>query len=411
MSYTQWTYDEFAFPEIDLTSKITGIANGTDDIITIVMPAARASVTNCMIAPREWSNITFTKFCTVGSCLDWSLSLPAGCLVSSSTRSIGALPSDSGYFEAFFVQDLVKQQSNDSVTCLQLQIVYGTVRNYVVEDFILYLCHSGIEIVDVNATISMYLATVINQPIVLGNTTGSLNKTWWPDQSYVPSFSNINFTHADEGFAHVSGSLINGMVYGKNGVPPEELLDPDTLQRQFTHTYHQWAAQWMNTYMRKPVDGVATNQTDDLNPLTAVYHGDNQQHLFVIVISTCTLQGIISILVICGIVIFLLIDMANVLPKPMGTIAAVVSLLAGSRLTDEKTGLVPTGSEWMTDNDMKRERIWENDHFKMEWWVGDADFWAHNQIDTKSEVQGGGKQGNAHFRIDMRPRNGVSPYG
>ena len=38
MSYPQWTYDELAFPSIDLSSQTTGIKNATSGTITLNTP-------------------------------------------------------------------------------------------------------------------------------------------------------------------------------------------------------------------------------------------------------------------------------------------------------------------------------------------------------------------------------------
>lgn len=54
-------------------------------------------------------------------------------------------------------------------------------------------------------------------------------------------------------------------------------------------------------------------------------------------------------LVLCAIVLYLLIDMRKLLPKQIGNVATVASLLAGSRLLDEKEDAISAGAEWWSD--------------------------------------------------------------
>lgn len=132
-------------------------------------------------------------------------------------------------------------------------------------------------------------------------------------------------------------------------------------------------------------------------------------HLVLFQVSTRILLGVISPLVISSIVVFVFVDTSSVLPRLIGIIAAVVSLLASSRLVDQRTGLVPPGSEWMTDSEMKLQQIWEGDRFKTDWRVDDADFWGQSRTNTNCEAHCGVGQGVGYFRIDMRPRNGAPP--
>jgi hypothetical protein len=146
-------------------------------------------------------------------------------------------------------------------------------------------------------------------------------------------------------------------------------------------------AQTINTDFRAPLSSLPSAQLPTTLPATHLT--PYRTRLVQSSLSTRLLQGVLAALLLCAIVVFVLIDMRKVLPKKIGTIAAAASLLAGSRLLDEREGLIPPGAEWWSDKELLRRGIWQGQKFRMGWW----------------ESSGINKSGTERreFRIDVRP--------
>lgn len=411
MSYPKWTWNEMAFPSIDLSSQTTGITNATAGTIVIEAPAIRAHV-NCTSVPKsDYGNLTAISPDYKDS-VYYNISAIFGCQSSQnadngSTWYDGTITkpmSGTGYLGAVIQSGFGRNtnSANVTVTCPSYYLAFGKVDGDSIENWNFYSCFTGLETVQTNATISLDQATIVTDPIVQEATSKIFNDYYYPDGTVkAPYFAQRNYTHDDETF----DEFTNVMVYGKDGIPPIELLDGNVLVQQFTHTYRQWLAQWVNTYMRNPVGELAKNQSNiagslpDLLP--GLYNDPNKHRLFLNEVSTRLLQGVIAVLLLCGGVIFLLVDMSKVLPKPVGTIGAVASLLAGSRLVDAKSGLIPKGSEWLSDRELKRRGIWAGEQFRMGWWNDDADEFGPTYKGRHGMVDDGGSR---EFRIDARPK-------
>jgi len=409
LSYSQWTYDELAYPSIDLTSQTTGIVNASGGSLMLSAPAARAFV-NCTLVPQaQFWNLTYGAE-YYPDAVYYNLSSMDGCGNAGFgdsgfvyyTGSVSTPVSGTGYFGHV---STCTSSTDVSIQCPMYYLTYGKIEDNEIKDFSMYSCVGGLETVQTNATISLNLATVVDVSEVKEDSTKIFQDHWSLETSLY--FSPINFSHPDESF----DAFTNVMVYGQDGIPREQLLDQAAYIKQFTHTYRQWIAQWISSYMRNPVSELAKNQSNIAGALptslSGVYDDPNRQRLFLTQISTRILQCVIAVLLTCGAVIFLLVDMSKVLPKPVGTIAAVASLLAGSRLVDEKSGLIPPGSEWLSDTEMKKRRMWEGEKFRMGWWHDDpADF---GDFDTSYDGGAPELHGEttakepSHFRIDARP--------
>lgn len=432
MSYPQWTYDELAFPSIDLSSETTGIKNATSGIITLNTPAARG-VVNCTVVPESaYMNITpAADSCYNGAgCITYNISVPDGCGNSGHINTnfvwlagtAYSPQSGSGYFGNIFItsSEQTDVTNNNTITCPPYNIYYGKTTNGTIDEITFYRCYLALETVETTADVSLSLSTIVSEANVIANTSKIFNNQWYPADTAGPYYSNINFTHPDEYF----GPFINAMVYGRDGIPRDQLLDNTQFINRFTHLYRVWTAQWMNTYMRNPVSQLPSNQTNIPTTLSGIYNDPNRNRLFLTTISTRALESVIGALLICGIIIFFLVDMSKVLPKEVGTIGAVASLLAGSRLVDEKSGLIPVGSEWISDNEMKRRGLFKGERFRMGWWTDenrpqnqDHDQNASgNVVDTTYRGQAGELYGDdlakqvGQFRIDARPRSDFSEF-
>ena len=102
--------------------------------------------------------------------------------------------------------------------------------------------------------------------------------------------------------------------------------------------------------------------------LQATYTDPHYFRLIQSPLSTHLLVGVLGVLLLFAITILISVDMRHVLPKPMGSIASVASLLAGSRFVDPKSFLIPKGSEFWSDSDWEKSGVWKGEVFRMGWW-------------------------------------------
>lgn len=411
MSYPQWTYDELAFPSIDLSSTSLKIGNSTTGTLDVQTPAVRASV-NCTTIPQsDVFNITFD-----GTYVSYNLSTPSGCgntgyIDQNYLSYVGTTSgptSGTGYFAGIAngpgFTTLVT--TNDTILCPQYIAVFGRVEDSVMKDTNVVYCNTGFESVSTLSQVDMQLLTVASIASVNESSAKIFNPYWsTPAGSGSPYFIPINIT--DPANDESLDDFVSAMVYGKDGIPTSQLLTSATLfTSQFIHTYRQWTAQWANIYMRDSIQTLSTNSSNiaaDALPtaLPARYSNPTRERLFLNTISTRILEGVIALLVVCGITIFVLVDMSHVLPKKVGSIAAVASLLAGSRLLDEQEGVIRPGMEWLSDGEIARGKMLAGWKFRMGWWNegGRADGRRGSNAGAVANGEGQGDKG--FFGIDV----------
>lgn len=379
MSYPAWTYDELALPLIALSSNesAAGMNNGT---VSVKTPALRGQA-GCTVVPED---LIFSLTVTTGNGMQINISSPTGCGNAGIIGQDSVYISDSfsipttGYFG--WTLDLPVQ----GPICAPLAIFYGQMVNNKTKHFTALLCTPSLERLEVNATLNVPDLAIAAPPQILAN-SASYFSSWYP--SFVSmDFQTINVSSSTNTF----DNFIDAIVWGKDGIPVAELTDPSRLIDGVTHVLRQLVAQTLNTDFRSSIAALPKNQTDIPDKLQATYTSPNRTRLVQSTLSTRLLQGVLAALLLCAIVVFLLIDMRKVLPKQIGSVAAVASLLAGSRLLDEKEGLIPPGAEWWSDKEWKQRGVWEQEAFRMGWW----------------DAAGGNGSGidGRDFRIDVRPR-------
>lgn len=400
MSYPQWTYDELAFPSIDLSTDSLKIDNNTVGSLSVEAPAVRASM-NCSLIPEStfW-NFTYPGY--TNDSISYNISTLDGCgntgWIGGNNiyyqGSVDAPASGNGFFGSLTpgMGEVTLTTTNETISCPSWLAIYGELEDDEVKTYKAFYCNSGLETVQTNSTITMSRMTMTSVNSVDESSAKVFNPSWSVGDLTVaaPYFIPVNLTHPNEAF----DNFVTAMVYGKDGVPREQLLpspssaatnaSTDPFIQQLTHTYRQWVAQWANVYMRDTTSALARNTSNIAggaipSNLRSEFSNPTRQRLFLNEISTRILQSVIASLLVCGITIFILVDMSHVLPKKVGTIGAVASLLAGGRLVGDGHGsrLVTGGMEWLSDGEIERRGLWKGEKFRMGWW------------DHNGEVEGG----------------------
>lgn len=404
MSYPQWTYNELALPELEIPTYSNLI--GQEGSLSVDTPALRAAA-KCDVVPEDQLVETTLQ----GSYLLSNISTPDGCGNSGMidepylwlTNNFQVPVNVSGYFGT----TLTLGFGNPS--CPTLAIYYGHVSDNKVDNFTAVLCTQYLERVQANVTFQLPDLSINTEPIV--HPESAVNFSSW--YTTFPQFQVLNVSSTEDQL----DDTLAAMVYGHDGVPTSELLNSTKLSDSYQHLYRQYMAQIANIYLRADFSSLSDNSTETVtNPLKATYADPLHFRLIQSPVSTHVLAGFVAALLVCTVMIFITNDMRNVLPKPMGSLAAVASLLAGSRIVDEKSGLIPKGSEFWSDADWQKSGIWEGEMFRMGWWNKfnePAETWNSRELEMmpnalqdhagiRADLVGGRSMGA--FRIDASPK-------
>ncbi|KAJ5780636.1 hypothetical protein N7457_005796 [Penicillium paradoxum] len=165
-------------------------------------------------------------------------------------------------------------------------------------------------------------------------------------------------------------AILEAVSNGINGVPLDELLDPEKLSNRLSAVWGIIIAQLLDTNARESFDD-PFNATYFVEPAimeapiyTGVFH-DGRNYLVQNELSTRILDGLLGSMVICALIALYVMRTDGILPKSPTSIASVASLLYGSRILDS---FMPHGSEWQSDEELKERGVFEGRSFSMGWW-------------------------------------------
>lgn len=379
MTYPQGTWDELALAKLDFGT--LELATGT---FGAEIPALRSRVTCETIPSQAINNLTRSQHNAVGKAMSPSIyinaTVPAKCGAPFSSQynmtwdyygRIQTPVSTESYFGSWISGSYSMNTTvskTQSLVCPEIYAAFGYID---VDDNITNLtlqrCALGLDSLTVNATINIETGDLLGNPTVVPESIKHF--------SDAPVFSgNIATAGPYLLEVNINGSnntydpFFETMVYGRDGIPALELLNSTTLVTQITHTFRQWSAQVVNRSLRNSLSALPNEQILSSPSITGTYTNRSRQRLVLTSTSARLLEAILLALIFCGLTVFFLFDMSRVLPKPIGTIGAIASLLADSQLIDEKSGLIPPGSEWLSDNELKKKNIWSDVRFRMGWW-------------------------------------------
>ncbi|KAF4538133.1 uncharacterized protein LTHEOB_11081 [Lasiodiplodia theobromae] len=171
-----------------------------------------------------------------------------------------------------------------------------------------------------------------------------------------PSLSSIEM-----GSATVDGFF--GTVL-RQGAPIASLTtNITTLKSAVEDMYPRIVAQILNVNRVAADQGILEGTGQLQNQLRLTQNGP----------STRILQALLAVMALSTAATFMLGSMKRVLPKNPRSIAAMATFLEGSSLLDED--VIPRGSEWCTDRELKRLGLFENLTISIGWrgsFTGDA---------------------------------------
>ena len=261
-------------------------------------------------------------------------------------------------------------------------MAFGQVSPNTTEHFTVLVCRPYVARVVVNAIFSLPdFSLRARRPPYVNESSAQIFSHWDFNTDYrlIEGFLNLSIS------TDLLTPFFQAAVFGKDGVPLVELKNNTKLIRSVEHVFRQFTAQLLSRSARMPLSSIPSAQEGTPNDILTGTVQTSQTRLFQSTVSTRLLESVLGILLLCAAMVCLTMDARRVLPKPTYSIAAVASLLVGSRLLDEREGLFPPGVEWFTNAEWARSEIWRGELFHMGWW---------NQ-----------KDGTRRFGIDIKEKN------
>ncbi|KAJ5164017.1 uncharacterized protein N7500_005847 [Penicillium coprophilum] len=356
LSYPQWTYRNLVFPRFALTTTVhpppdTGFINAR-------IPALRSRLT-CAPDPANGGTCKIKNG-------RW------GCEVKSPCFSpIGGevLESDIEYF----LTDSSPRSSNVPSNCSTHAIMYGkknqdngyrgapSIYHYI-------YCNATIEEVEVDTKLHLPSLSIDSDtpPRVV---EGSARTPFKTNKESLPAILRLS-SYLFVSDPRFKNSFLDAVANGINGVPLDELLDPEKLINRVNEVWGIIMAQLLNTAARDSFDD-SFNATYFVEPATMnapIYTGifhDGRKYLVQSEISTRILDGVLGSMVVCALIALYVMRTKRVLPKSPTSIAAVASFLHGSRML---SSAIPHGSGWCGDEELNKRGVFEGRSFSMGWW-------------------------------------------
>jgi hypothetical protein len=392
LSFPVLTHEDLAFPKIKLSEEATGlgkILSKADNVsLSVRLPALRASL-NCKPVPQKGIIFSFNHDRFVVDTmpdaqfnsqlvLETNFDLPQGCGGESYDWARNFPLADyvpdpeKGWSFAGAIGDLagVTIQSSD---CPSLAFFFGSFKMNVTshENVTVMSCSEHIQEVQALITLSLpsFEIDSAHPPVVdesatrfLKNTTSGFTALQYNvsdmfDQKVVPPYSAVG----EDGQNAILDSFFRALTLGSEVISPSQLLGPanaGTLLNCITRLYRKYMAQVINSDMRTPplYPNPVYNATIALP--TARLKMNNG--------SKVTLQILLAIMFVCGTLAYLLTDMRHTLPHNPHTLAGSMTLLAGSEMCSRS--VVPEGTEWISDKELKRAGVFEGYLFSLGWW-------------------------------------------
>jgi hypothetical protein len=156
------------------------------------------------------------------------------------------------------------------------------------------------------------------------------------------------------------------VLAGKHPIEPANLTgeaNQDNLMKAVQGFYRRYMAQAISANMRVS----APSASPEI--YAGTWQDPNGWRIKQNVGSKIAIQVFLGIMFVCGTLAYILAKMRHTLPHDPCSIAGVGSLLAGSELCGEQMRrAMPDGVQWMSDKELKQNRVWEGWLFSIGWW-------------------------------------------
>jgi len=247
--------------------------------------------------------------------------------------------------------------SSNSPICPQFSLIWGKNSNddgNFIENIVAYNCYPFVTTQIANVTFNVMGWAVQNFTPIPGS-----DGTMLPDSSnaiidptrLLPTFIRENTTISPWIGYLIDSSMIplSALAVNKNA---------QTIVDAAEKVYSRLAAQDLNLNRRVPSTNQPTINGTLTNPTLRRIKQDTT--------STRVIEAIIGGIFILTAVSYCFIDLCKLLPSNPGSIAVLGSLIAHSEVTRRE--IVPSGSEWCTNNGLRKRKVFEGYLFSLGMW-------------------------------------------
>ncbi|KAM5476978.1 hypothetical protein MauCBS54593_000249 [Microsporum audouinii] len=396
LSYPQWTYQDLSFPKLkvnqhNLSNETVNALNNRGCFIKAQVPGLRLDMGCKEIPPDTYVAGRGTKYPDEDHIIANITTLVENCSFRATDLVSHSLLPGSRYFNGF-----IEPRAHDigpsglPSSCPGFVVMYGKLNptQDTVEAITVLKCRSRIEQVDVSIQLSYpsYAFDLSSPPsVVPGSATtlfdgfmGSMREPVAPSDAHMAS-AILDLYPWDNSTQDLSLAF-KSIIHGEAGISASALLDADILKVRLQKVWGIITAQMINSRGRQDYDDPAAASsylsTEKRPMYSASLNNPFSTRLFQNMVSTRMLQAVLAAMTLCGAISIFLMDTRKVLPKSPLSIAAAASLLSDSRILNSGTassferskGIIPPGSEWCNDEQLKQRGVFQGRTFTLGWW-------------------------------------------
>ncbi|KAK6359128.1 hypothetical protein TWF696_000294 [Orbilia brochopaga] len=363
LSYPIWTYDNLAFAQLAVPDNSTSQAA---DAITVNVPAVRSTL-NCTLIPQDrYNELTvgdpdsegFTSISPGQNLtsvpINVNISMPDSCgnhgFIYNNITTLGdsLQHPETGYFGHLLALS--------GLECPDFAVFYGRMQDNKIANFTTLLCNGWTQMVDVRTNFLLPNFTIDDSAIPPQPVEDTAR--WFSNQTVYPGWTFAALT-VNASAVDILDEFLSAVVYGSNGTPLPELLDPDTLISAVQRLYGITATQTISQEARIPQQDTAPvilTGTSKTKPRARLVQSEA---------STRVLQVILAFIMVTTLVAYVGVKARELLPRESNSIATIGGYLAGS----DVLRLVPDGAEWKEGTGAGTSGEWFRGYmFGFGWW-------------------------------------------
>ncbi|KAE8155354.1 hypothetical protein BDV25DRAFT_146520 [Aspergillus avenaceus] len=375
LSYPAWTYDELVLPTLDVSS-LTDVKhntayqpeNATEEQIVyrLTLPALRAGLTCETITANNVKEMKVTSgsdstYMTIDvhlsdDCWNSADSLKNGTVtnkVYDVTFKVNATEVADMPFGSFKNTAATMNQTY----CPIMVGLYGQVAKTNTTDGIKgFKCRPYVEQVQADTRFGLPGFQVLSA--AAQDSSRELISDDFAAQLDLDQFLPDSVVTPDEAF----DAFFSAMIRDQKTLTVADVTQGDSQAKVINATQHLY-----RVLMAQSLNG-----NSRLSQKNSTYNGTlldpNRTRLQQSAVSTRILEGFLAAMVLCSLVALYFTRTREVIPLNPCSIAGASTLLAGSEML--KPDVIPPGSEWCSDQELVRRRVYSGLVFGLGWWEG-----------------------------------------
>jgi hypothetical protein len=368
-TWPRWTHDKYVFATLTSTTTTGAFNSSAAQSLTARLPATYG-ILNCTVIPsntvRVWTSSTNDTTNQIQTQTTIKLAIPvydgcgAPCRTTNDINTCDgkpyiyaslATPPAGTFVGSMFSAKPIPAPDTWSDSCPQLSVAYGkSVENgSQIAEVVAMNCYPALIQSQADVTIDMPQGEVRAATIDI-----STAKRVALGERATVNLSSILTASTPSELSGMDETLV-ALTTGRDAIALDQMLGESNAQhfnQALDRLYGRVMAQHLNLQSRVSASSTSSKAADIITgDLTATRTRLVQDEM-----STRIIEGILGAIFFLLAVPSVIVDTRKVLPYNPFTIARMSSLITESNLID---GTIPAGSEWATDQDIKRRNIFD----------------------------------------------------